>query len=114
MQWFFDRLEKEEHKYGKSIPQLFHFTQTNQMVCIQWNGYKQINENTNEWKVPVPPPTQADLDIFYHGLENEKNEELKKSKLCEEPDYPLDFKECISILQGGDSLQANCPKCGKS
>lgn len=34
--------------------------------------------------------------------------------MCEEPDYPVDFEQCLSIMRCGDSLEADCPRCGKS
>lgn len=77
LQWVFDRLEKEEPKYGESIPSLFNFKQTNQLVCVKCNGYKQINEGSNEWKFPVPHPTQQDIDNFNEKFEKETDKGLK-------------------------------------
>lgn len=114
LQWLFDRLEKEEPKYGQVIPKYFSFEATNQLVCLGCNGVKEINQKTNEWKFPVPPPSQKDLEVYYANLENEKNEELKASKLCEDPDYPLEFGQCLNIMRAGDSVEVKCPKCAKN
>ena len=43
LQWLFDRLEKEEPKYGEVIPKLFDFQLANRMVCTKCGGYKLIN-----------------------------------------------------------------------
>ena len=42
LQWIFDRLEKEEPKYGFSIPSLFNFNQANKMICTKCNGFKLV------------------------------------------------------------------------
>lgn len=34
--------------------------------------------------------------------------------MCEDPDYPLDFSECLNILRAGDSVEANCSNCKKN
>ena len=34
--------------------------------------------------------------------------------MCEDPDYPLDFSECLNIMRAGDSVDVKCPKCGKN
>jgi ubiquitin carboxyl-terminal hydrolase 5/13 len=34
--------------------------------------------------------------------------------LCEDPDYPLDFSECLNILRAGDSVEVKCPACAKN
>ena len=70
LQWLFDRLEKEEPKYGENIPKNFSFQTTNQLVCVGCNGIKEINQKTNQWKFPVPPPSEKDLETFYTNLEN--------------------------------------------
>lgn len=68
LQWLFDRLDKEEPKFGQPLPRLFNFSSVNQLVCTQCQGYKQVKESTNEWKFPVPPPTQQEVEQFYKNL----------------------------------------------
>lgn len=89
LQWVFDRLDKEEPKYGQQLSKNFGFETVNRLVCTGCSGYKDITEGTNEWKVPVPPPTQKDIDAYYENLANEKDEKLKASKEFEDPDYPV-------------------------
>ena len=66
----------------------------------------------NEFKFPVPPPSQKDIEMFYDSLSHITDEKAKESKMCEDPEYPLDFGDCLTFLRNGDSRMAGCPKCG--
>lgn len=34
--------------------------------------------------------------------------------MCEDPDYPVNFSECLDLQREGGSVEANCPKCNKN
>ena len=108
----FDRLDKEESFIGESTTKWFNFETVNRLVCQCCGGYKAIKTNTNEWKFPVPPPTEEHIKAFYSKLENE-NAEMRKAKECEDPEYDLKFEECMNIAKQGDLVSVQCPKCKK-
>lgn len=84
LQWLLDRLNKEEPKFvDKKHSELFDYQMCNRLVCVQCGNYKLVNEKTNLWKFPVPPPSSKDVEAFYNYLEGLKDEDLKKAKTCE-------------------------------
>jgi hypothetical protein len=40
------------------------------LVCEGCNGYKLVEAKTNEWKFPVPPPSEEDIEKYYEQLDN--------------------------------------------
>jgi ubiquitin carboxyl-terminal hydrolase 5/13 len=110
LQLLFDRLDKEEQFIGDSTTRNFNFQTLNRLVCEGCNGYKLVEAKTNEWKFPVPLPTQAHIDAYYQKLDQEDSE-TKKAKLCEDPEYDVKMEECLSILKQGEAVVANCEKC---
>jgi uncharacterized UBP type Zn finger protein len=59
LQHLFDKLTKDEqNKKLKETSKLFDFKSVNRLVCLGCNGYKNIEQTTNEWKFPVPLPTE--------------------------------------------------------
>jgi uncharacterized UBP type Zn finger protein len=81
LQWVFDKLDKEEQFIGESTTRHFNFETVNRLVCEGCNGYKLVDAKSNEWKFPVPSPTQDDIEKYYKQLDNQDSE-TKKAKLC--------------------------------
>lgn len=47
LQWFFDKLDKEEPYIGESTTKNFNFETVNRLVCEGCNGYKIVEAKTN-------------------------------------------------------------------
>jgi uncharacterized UBP type Zn finger protein len=115
LQFFLDRLNKEEPKFSKiNTSSLFDYKLCNRLVCQSCHNYKLVNEKTNLWKFPVPPPNQSDIDTFNEFVENLQDLDMKKAKACEEPEYNVKLEECLNFLRAGDSVSVKCQKCNKN
>lgn len=64
--------------------ELFDFKLVNKLICTGCNGYKLVEQKTNEWKFPVPVPTKQQLEEYAKKLEGE-SEAMRKCKSNEEP-----------------------------
>lgn len=53
------------------ISKEFDFKYVNKLICTECNGYKTIEQTTNEWKFPVPLPTKEQLEEYAKKLEGE-------------------------------------------
>lgn len=70
---------------------LFEFDLCNRLVCEECRNYKLVGERTNVWKLPVVGPTQGEVEAFRQEVESMQDEELRKCKSCEEPEYPVSY-----------------------
>ena len=114
LQYLFDRILKEEEFIpGAHSVSNFDFVSANKLVCMGCQGVKIIENKTNEWKFPVPHPTQPQLDEFYKTLSHEEDDKLREAKKNEEPEYPTTLEKCFQMMEEGDIVEANCPKCQK-
>lgn len=83
LQFLLDRLTKEEPKFtNKVTSDIFNYKLTNRLVCQGCQNYKLVDEKTNLWKFPVPPPSKQDIDAFYENVANLKDENIRKAKAC--------------------------------
>lgn len=82
--------KQEKAKKLTETAKVFDFKMVNKLVCVECNGYKLIEQETNQWKFPVPLPTKQQVQLHEAKMKNE-TDEVRKTKENEEAEYDTTF-----------------------